>query len=113
MAGAYAEGGLGTSCRGMPACRPRVDGASAWDWRFHVPLLTVEETLALALAHHLQDRLDPCAQSRSTITGAWSLAPLPARSSRSMKAPVTRAAKDGLPRTKSMRMPRLRSKRCR
>ena len=48
-------------------------------------------------------------QSRSTITGAWSLAPLPARSSLSMKAPVTRFAKDGLPRTKSMRMPRLRS----
>jgi len=49
------------------------------------------------------------AQSRSTMTGAWSLAPLPARSSRSMKAPVTRSANDSLPSTKSRRMPRLRS----
>ena len=32
-------------------------------------------------------------QPRSTTTGAWSLAPVPARSSRSTKAPVTRAAK--------------------
>ena len=52
-------------------------------------------------------------QARSTITGAWSLAPWPARSSRSIPAPVTRAARAGEPSTKSMRMPRLRSKRCR
>ena len=34
-------------------------------------------------------------QATSTTTGAWSDAPAPARSSRSMKAPVTRAARDG------------------
>ena len=33
--------------------------------------------------------------ARSTITGAWSEAPVPARSSRSMNAPVTRPASDG------------------
>ena len=49
----------------------------------------------------------------STITGAWSLAPVPARSSRSISAPVTRVAKAAEPSTKSMRIPRLRSKRCR
>ena len=52
-------------------------------------------------------------QSRSTTTGAWSEAPWPARSSRSMKACVTRYANDGEPSTKSMRMPRFRSNRCR
>ncbi len=51
--------------------------------------------------------------SRSTTTGAWSEAPSPARSSRSTKPCTTRAARDGEPRTKSMRMPRLRSKRWR
>ena len=56
---------------------------------------------------------DPRQSARSTITGAWSLAPLPARSSRSISAPVTRVAKAGEPSTKSMRIPRLRSKRCR
>ena len=61
----------------------------------------------------LLDHLSRWPQSRSTMTGAWSQAPLPARSSRSMKAPVTRSASDGVPRTKSIRMPRLRSKRCR
>ena len=50
-------------------------------------------------------------QSRSTTTGAWSEAPLPARSSRSMKACVTRFANDGVPTTKSIRIPRLRSHR--
>ena len=33
--------------------------------------------------------------ARSTITGAWSLAPLPARSSRSIAAPVTRCGERG------------------
>ena len=51
--------------------------------------------------------------ARSTMTGAWSLAPVPPRSSRSISAPVTRAANAGEPSTKSMRMPRFRSKRCR
>ncbi len=41
-----------------------------------------------------------------TTTGAWSLAPVPLRSSRSMTAPATRAASEGEPSTKSMRMPR-------
>ena len=44
--------------------------------------------------------------SSSTTTGAWSLAPTPLRSSRSMTAPATSAASAGDPRTKSMRMPR-------
>ncbi len=51
--------------------------------------------------------------ARSTTTGAWSEAPLPARSSRSMNAPVTRSANGAEPSTKSIRRPRLRSKRCR
>ena len=38
------------------------------------------------------------------MTGAWSLAPVPPRSSRSISAPVTRAANAGEPSTKSMRM---------
>ncbi len=53
------------------------------------------------------------AGSRSTSTGAWSEAPCPARSSRSMNAWVTRPASEGEPRMKSMRRPRFRSKRCR
>lgn len=52
-------------------------------------------------------------QSRSTITGAWSLAPLPLRSSRSIDAPVTRAASAGEAIAKSMRMPwRLGKRSC-
>ncbi len=47
----------------------------------------------------------------STTTGAWSLAPLPLRSSRSMRAPPTRAARAGEPSTKSIRMPSRRGKR--
>ncbi len=49
----------------------------------------------------------------STRTGAWSDAPFPARSSRSIEAPVTRAASGGEASTKSMRIPRFRSNRCR
>jgi hypothetical protein len=41
----------------------------------------------------------------STPTGAWSLAPLPLRSWRSIIAPVTRFASTGEARTKSMRIP--------
>ena len=56
-------------------------------------------------------------QSRSTTTGAWSEGdPLPragSRSSRSMKAPVTRPASDGEATTKSILSPRSRSKRWR
>ncbi len=70
---------------------------------------TVGSRLAGAL--HLNQRRRQSA--RSTITGAWSEAPLPARSSRSMNAPVTSFAKPGFPSTKSIRIPRLRSKRCR
>lgn len=51
------------------------------------------------------------AQSSSTSTGAWSLAPLPLRSSRSMEAPVTRAARAGEARAKSIRMPCFLGKR--
>ena len=47
----------------------------------------------------------------STITGAWSEAPLPLRSSRSIDAPVTRAARAGEARTKSIRMPSFLGKR--
>lgn len=43
--------------------------------------------------------------SSSTTTGAWSEAPLPLRSSRSMAAPATRLARAGEPSTKSIRMP--------
>ncbi len=46
------------------------------------------------------------AQASSTITGTWSLGPLPLRSSRSMEAPVTRSARPGEQRAKSIRMPR-------
>ena len=46
------------------------------------------------------------ASTRSTTTGAWSEAPVPARSSRSMKAPVTRPASAGEASTKSIRSPR-------
>ena len=42
---------------------------------------------------------------RSTMTGAWSLAPLPLRSLRSISALSTRPARAGEPSTKSMRMP--------
>ncbi len=65
------------------------------------------------------ERVDPpppavhAASMRSTATGAWSEAPVPARSSRSMNAPETRAASDGEASTKSMRSPRFRSNRCR
>ncbi len=50
---------------------------------------------------------------RSTTTGAWSEAPCPARSSRSMNAPVTRGANEGVASTKSIFSPRSRSKRWR
>ena len=43
--------------------------------------------------------------SSCTTTGAWSLAPVPLRSSRSIAAPVTRAASAGEASTKSIRMP--------
>ena len=55
----------------------------------------------------------PSTQARSTITGAWSLAPLPLRSSRSISAPVVRAASAGDPSTKSIRMPSRRGNRSR
>ena len=42
---------------------------------------------------------------RSTMTGAWSLAPLPLRSLRSISALSTRPARAGDPSTKSMRIP--------
>ena len=47
----------------------------------------------------------------STITGAWSEAPLPLRSSRSIIAPVTRAARAGEARMKSIRIPSFFGKR--
>ena len=62
-------------------------------------------------------RRDVSPQSRSTTTGAWSDGePVPcagSRSSRSMKAPVTREASVGEARTKSILRPRSRSKRWR
>ena len=39
------------------------------------------------------------------MTGAWSLAPLPLRSSRSIAAPSTLEFRAGDPRTKSIRIP--------
>jgi len=42
----------------------------------------------------------------STMTGTWSLAPLPLRSSRSKEAPFTLALSRGEPSTKSIRIPR-------
>ena len=65
------------------------------------------------IGHH--DLLDGLLtrQSRSTTTGAWSEAPCPARSSRSMNAPVTRSASGGVASTKSIFRPRSRSKRWR
>lgn len=47
----------------------------------------------------------------STTTGAWSEAPFPLRSSRSIAAPSTRAASTGEARTKSIRMPRFLANR--
>ncbi len=47
----------------------------------------------------------------SAITGAWSEAPLPLRSSRSIIAPVTRAASAGEARMKSIRIPSFFGKR--
>ena len=47
----------------------------------------------------------------STTTGAWSLAPLPFRSSRSIRAPDTRRCSAGEQRAKSIRMPSRRGKR--
>ena len=46
------------------------------------------------------------ASSRSTITGAWSLGPLPLRASRSTHAARTRPASGSLASTRSIRMPR-------
>src|SRR5699024_3136054 len=48
----------------------------------------------------------PSSPSSPTMTGAWSLAPLPLRSSRSIAAAVTRSARPADPRTKSIRIPR-------
>ena len=52
-------------------------------------------------------------QSSWTSTGAWSDAPLPLRSSRSIAASVTRAARAGEASTKSIRMPSRRANRSR
>ena len=65
----------------------------------------------LGLRRGEQDEHGVPQSSRSTMTGAWSLAPLPLRSSRSISAPVTRPASAGEPSTKSMRMPSRRGKR--
>ncbi len=59
----------------------------------------------------LQDALSVRQSSSWTTTGAWSLAPLPLRSSRSIRAPVTRAASAGEASVKSIRMPSRRGKR--
>lgn len=63
---------------------------------------TVEVPLTALVGRSLQS-------ARVTTTGAWSLAPFPARSSRSTKASTTRAASAGEPSTKSIRMPLFRS----
>ena len=46
------------------------------------------------------------ASSRSTITGAWSLGPLPLRACRSTHAALTRSATGSLASTRSIRIPR-------
>ena len=61
--------------------------------------------------HRLRHSRGQARQASSTTTGAWSLAPLPLRSSRSISAPITRAASAGEARTKSIRIPSRRGKR--
>ena len=55
--------------------------------------------------------LESAYPASSTITGAWSEAPLPLRSCRSITAPVTRFASAGEASTKSIRIPSRRGKR--
>lgn len=80
-------------------------------------IILIGWALVLTLPWTVSDRRRPGSQSaRSTMTGAWSDAPLPwpsepPRSSRSTHAPVTRPATAGEPSSRSIRMPRFRSNR--
>ena len=80
-------------------------------------VLSPEEIERAEPGDHGLTSASPGQCSRSTITGAWSDGlPVPwagSRSSRSMKAPVTREASAGEARAKSIFRPRSRSKRWR
>ena len=107
----------GTPDRSQPArpahARPgREERRTCWTWNNPSTDHRHSSGLRTPCPQGIPSSRELC-QSRSTITGAWSDAPLPARSSLSMKASVTRLARGGDPRTKSIRMPRFRSNRWR